>query len=75
VILSGADIVGVWEYAPGCNAIQTRLWSSGRKLATQVAEAAEATATFIRQQIGDVKLSATDPPERRNKRLSFCTSG
>ena len=72
VILSGADIVGVWEYDPGANAIQTRLWSSNRKLATQVAEAAKVTATFIRQQIGEFKLSAADPPERRKKRLAFC---
>jgi hypothetical protein len=40
-----------------------------------VAEAADETAAFIRQQIGEFKLSAADPPERRKKRLAFCRSG
>lgn len=75
VILSGADIVGVWEYEPAARAILTRLWSSNRTLAQRVANAAEETATFIRQQIGDVKLSAADPPDRRKKRIAFCKSG
>jgi hypothetical protein len=74
VVLSGADIVGVWEYDPAAKAIQTRLWTSSRKLAKQVADAAKETATFIRQQIGDFKLSAADPPDRRKKRLAFCKS-
>jgi hypothetical protein len=75
VILSGADIVGVWEYDPAARAIRTRLWPSNRKLSKQVAEAADETAAFIRQQIGEFKLSAADPPERRKKRLAFCRSG
>jgi hypothetical protein len=75
VVLDGADMVGVWEYDPAARKIQTRLWASNRALDKKVAAAAGETASFIRQQLGDFKLSAVDPPARRNQRLAFCKAG
>jgi len=34
--------------------------------------AADKTARFIREQLGDAKISAVDPPAKRAKRLAFC---
>ena len=50
----------------------TRLWEADAKLRRRVADAAADTTRFIREQLGDVKLSAVDPPEKRAKRLAFC---
>jgi Winged helix DNA-binding domain len=72
VILSGADAVGVWEYDPDAEEVVTRLWDADAKLRRRVADAAVAAADFIRQQLGDAKLSAVDPPAKRAKRIAFC---
>jgi hypothetical protein len=71
-VLSGAEVVGVWEYDPDRKAVVSRLWQADAKLRRRVAEEADATADFIREQLGDAKLSAVDPPEKRARRLAFC---
>ncbi len=71
-ILCGGEVVGVWEYDPEAEAVVTRLWSSNPALRRRVADAAADTGRFIRQQLGDLKLSAVDPPAKRAKRLAFC---
>jgi hypothetical protein len=43
-----------------------------KALRARVDDAAADTARFIRQQLGDAKLSAVDPPVRRAKRIAFC---
>jgi hypothetical protein len=37
-----------------------------------VAAAADHTGRFIREQLGDAKLPAVDPPAARARRLAFC---
>jgi len=70
-ILSGGDLVGVWEYDPDGEKVITRLWSTDARLRRRVADAAGDTGRFIRQQLGDAKISAVDPPTQRAKRLAF----
>jgi hypothetical protein len=74
-ILSGGDVVGVWEYDPNAEAVVTRLWEPDARLRRRVADEAAGTADFIREQLGDAKLSAVDPPDKRAKRLAFCRAG
>lgn len=74
-IVSGGELVGVWEFDPRSHVIVTRLWSEERGLRRRVAKAAEATARFIDEQLGDAKLAAVDPPARRARRLAFCRTG
>ncbi len=71
-IVSGGEVVGSWEYDPNTETVVTRVWRSRRHLKERVAEAAVDTGRFIRQQLGDAKLSAVDPPRAREKRLAFC---
>jgi hypothetical protein len=71
-VLSGAQVVGVWEYDPEAETVCTRLWEADAKLRRRVADAAADTTRFVREQLGDLKLSAVDPPEKRAKRLAFC---
>jgi len=71
-ILSGGDVVGVWEYDPEAETVVTRLWEADAKVRPQVADAAAETTRFIRSQLGDAKLSAVDPPDKRASRLAFC---
>ena len=71
-ILSGGNVVGVWEYDPEIETVLTRLWHAEPQLRRRVADAAAETARFIREQLGDAKLSAVDPPAKRAKRLAFC---
>jgi hypothetical protein len=71
-ILSGGELVGVWEYDPKAETVLTRLWSADAGLRRRVASAAAETARFIREQLGDAKISAVDPPAKRAKRLAFC---
>ena len=71
-ILSGAEVVGVWDYDSTVETVLTRLWDSDARLRRRVADAAAETTRFIRQQLGDAKLSAVDPPAQRAKRVAFC---
>lgn len=71
-ILCGGEVVGVWEYDPDAEAVVTRLWNANPGLRRRVADAAADTGRFIRQQLGDAKLSAVDPLPKRAKRLAFC---
>jgi winged helix DNA-binding protein len=71
-ILSGGDVIGVWEYDPKTENVLTRLWNADAALRRRVGEAADKTARFIREQLGDAKISAVDPPAKRAKRLAFC---
>jgi hypothetical protein len=71
-ILSGGEVVGVWEYDPKTETVVTRVWRTDRRLKERVAEAAVDTGRFIREQLGDAKLSAVDPPWARERRLAFC---
>lgn len=71
-ILSGGEVVGVWEYDPDAETVVTHLWKADAKLRRQVTDAAADTTHFIREQLGDAKLSAVDPPEKRSKRIAFC---
>jgi hypothetical protein len=71
-ILYGADLVGIWEYDPDTESVVTRVWSADARLRRRVADAAADAEDFIRQQLGDAKLSAVDPPAKRARRLAFC---
>jgi hypothetical protein len=71
-VLSGGDVVGVWEYDSKLETVLTRLWDADAGFRRRVADAAAETARFIRLQLGDAKLSAVDPPAKRAKRLAFC---
>lgn len=73
VVVAGGELVGVWEYDPDTRRVVTRLWKKDKKLRADVAEAARKTERFIREQLGDAKLSAVDPPARRAKRIAFCS--
>ena len=52
--------------------VVTRVWHTDRRLTERVADAAVDTGRFIREQLGDARLSAVDPPWARKKRLAFC---
>jgi hypothetical protein len=71
-IMRGGEVVGVWEYDPKGETVLTRLWNGDAGLRRRVADAAADTAHFIREQLGDAKLSAVDPPARRARRRAFC---
>jgi len=71
-IVSGGQIIGVWEYDPKSADVLTRLWNANAALRRRVGEAAGKTAHFIREQLGDAKISAVDPPAKRARRLAFC---
>jgi hypothetical protein len=44
----------------------------GPNVGARVAVAADETRRFIREHIGDAKISAVDPPARRARRIAFC---
>lgn len=71
-ILCGDALIGVWEYDPKAKGVVTRLWPPAAKLRRRVADAAEELTLFIRDELGDAKLSAVDPPDKRAVRLTFC---
>jgi len=71
-IVSGGQIIGVWEYDPKTEDVVTRLSNADAALRRRVGEAAGSTARFIREQLGDAKISAVDPPPKRARRLAFC---
>jgi hypothetical protein len=71
-IVAGGELLGVWEYDPEARSVVTRVWNTDKELRTRVADAATETERFVRQQLGDAKLSAVDPPARRATRLAFC---
>lgn len=72
VIVYGAELIGAWEYDPDDRAVVTRVWSTGRHVTQRVAEAARETERFIRNELGDARLAAVDPPAARARRLAFC---
>ena len=72
VIVAGGALVGVWEYDPKTKHVLTRVWPGDSSLRSRVAAASADAETFIRQQVGDVSLSAVDPALRRAKRIAFC---
>jgi hypothetical protein len=74
-IVANGELIGVWEYEPGKKVVVSRVWRGDKALRARVAEAAALSQRFIRQQLGDVKLSAVDPPDRRARRLAFCGGG
>jgi hypothetical protein len=71
-IVAGGELVGVWEYDPVTENVIMRVWNADKALRARVADAAAGTGRFIRQQLGDAKLSAVDPPARRARRMAFC---
>ncbi len=71
-IFCGDALIGVWEYDLKATAVVTRLWEPTAKLKRRVDDAAAELAAFIREDLGDAKLSAVDPPEKRAVRLAFC---
>jgi hypothetical protein len=71
-IVADGELVGVWEYKPEAECVVTRVWDTDKGLRARVANAAAETERFVRQQLGDAKLSAVDPPERRARRIAFC---
>jgi hypothetical protein len=71
-IVSGGRLVGVWEYDPKAETVLTRLWEVDPRLRQRVADAAAETTRFVRDELGDAKRSAVDPPAKRAKRLAFC---
>jgi hypothetical protein len=74
-IVADGELDGIWEYDPETESVVTRVWSGDTKLRRRVALAAAETERFIRQQLGDAKLSAVEPPERRARRIAFCQRG
>lgn len=72
VIVVGGALAGVWEYDPKTRCVITRVWKADKALRARVAAAAAETETFVRQQVGDLPLSAVDPAPRRAKRIAFC---
>jgi hypothetical protein len=73
-IVCAGELVGVWEYDPGTTRVVPRVWSTDRRVKTGVKDAAAETERFIRQQLGDFKLSAVDPDDRRARRVAFCSA-
>jgi hypothetical protein len=71
-VLSGGEVVGVWEYDLKTETVVTRMWRTDRRLQERIAEAAADIGRFIREQLGDAKLSAVDPLWARERRLAFC---
>jgi hypothetical protein len=71
-IVYRGELVGLWEYDPKRRAVVTRIWNKDRRIASRIAEAADDTGEFIREQLGDARLSAVDPPAARARRLAFC---
>jgi hypothetical protein len=71
-IVAGGELVGVWEYDPAAERVVTRVWHTDKALGARVAAAADETCRFIREHIGDAKISAVDPPARRARRIAFC---
>jgi hypothetical protein len=74
-IVAGGELVGVWDYDPRKARIVSRVWGTNKGLGGRVAEAAADTESFIQRQLGDCKLSAVDPDDRRAKRLAFVSKG
>lgn len=74
-IVCGGELVGVWEYDPGTTRVVPRTWSTDTRVKAGLRDAAQQTEQFIRQQLGDLKLSAVDPDERRATRLAFVRKG
>jgi len=70
-IVAGGELIGVWEYDPDARRVLTRVWSTNRTLRARVADAAADTQRFIREQLGDARRSAVDPPDRRAARAAF----
>jgi hypothetical protein len=70
-IVCGGELVGVWEYDPGTTRVVARTWSTDTRVTAGIREAAQETERFIRQQLGDCRLSAVDPDDRRATRLAF----
>jgi hypothetical protein len=52
--------------------VVTRIWHTNKGLGARVAAEADETCRFIREHIGDAKISAVDPPSRRARRIAFC---
>jgi Winged helix DNA-binding domain len=71
-IVAGGELVGGWESDPAARRVVTRVWHTDRGLGARVAAAADETCRFIRDHIGDAKISAVDPPVRRARRIAFC---
>jgi len=71
-VVCGGEVVGVWEYDPKRRAVVTRVWKKDRGLKSSIGKAAEDTGHFIREQLGDARLSAVDPSAARARRLAFC---
>jgi hypothetical protein len=74
VVVDG-EVAGVWDYDPESEEVVARTWGTDKASARRVAAAAADTARFIRQQLGDAKLSAVDPPAERARRIAFCRRG
>jgi hypothetical protein len=73
-IVRDGGLIGIWDYAPEENEVVTRLWSRDRGLVARVRDAASETTQLIRRQIGDMRMSASDPPADRARRVAFCRS-
>ena len=71
-VIAGGELIGVWEYDAQAERVVTRVWNKDKALGARVAEAVTETERFVRQQLGDAKLSAVDPPARRARRIAFC---
>ena len=74
-IVAGGELVGVWEYDPRTKHVVTRMWKADKRLRARVTTAAAEAETFVRQQVGDLPLSAVDPQPRRDARMAFCRAG
>lgn len=71
-IVAGGELVGVWGYDPDGGTIAARLWTIDKRLRRRVDDAAAETERFVRDELGDLKRSAVDPPKERARRIRFC---
>jgi hypothetical protein len=71
-ILSGGDVVGVWEYDLEAEIVLTRLWEADSKLRRRVADAAADTSRVIPRTTGRREALGGRPSDKRAKRLAFC---
>jgi hypothetical protein len=73
-IVAGGTLVGLWEYDAAAQRVGTRVWSTNKARRARVAAAGEETGRFIRNQLGDAKLSAVAQPAHREERIAFLAS-
>src|SRR4029450_6901115 len=65
-ILDRGRLIGLWEFDPEAGTIAWTAWVKDRA----VADAVEATQSFIRDQVGDARSFSLDSPKSRAPRIA-----